>query len=802
MGHPPRQQRHGVQLVVHHRPGLPSPLAQQALHRGGELHGIERLGEVGVGARLLASHPVLQGRLGGEHDHRRVAEPGIFLDSPAQLEAIHPGHHPVGDHQVRAHPLDDLPALDAVRGHVDLEVLAQVHVDQLQHLPVVLADQDPVALQLVPRHTLDGAALGDVLDLLIAVGLARQDLHRPLGEPAIRHPALARHRHLPAPLVQDVRGEVVHAGTQDHAHRGPLPQDALGVDLPAVEIRDLLHQGQADPRPPVPPGGGVVHLREAVEDGAQPVVRDADPAVLDLDPGTAVVQAVEADLDPATDRGELHGVGQQVQHHPLELLRVQVDVGGRLAHHHADRHVLAVRQGGHVGHDGAQEGRQVHRLRIQLEVGVLELGQVEHVVDQLEQPQRVAVHRLEDGDLLGIEVAQLARQDRVDGGQDQGQRRAQLMGDVREQGALHPVEFLELLVGTLQLGLGHLQLGGALLDLLLQVDVEVLDLPLAPLDLVELVLQLPHRLQELLALPLAVLLRVAQGPQQIEGLAHEEPEQGARGRDHRQRAPALPQPEPDHHSGQGQAGQEGGQVSRTIGPGDAVEAALPAPGAALLLDHLRRGQAPDHGHGRELAPAVVAHVGVLAVLGPGQLRVVARELEDLEGRLLVEVLRARADLPVHEGRVGHGPEQVVQGAPGLGLLALVPAAQGRRRVAGLADHGDEEAVQVPERDPVGLVDQVLVLQPRPAAEGPRLFVPQTLAQVEQRRPEGPGVDLLLDRPGRRRRGRLGVTSGCGGCDGRSHGPGPSSGTPLPGTAARADIRASPPCRACSASPPR
>ena len=60
--------------------------------------------------------------------------------------------------------------------------------------------------------------------------------------------------------------------------------------------------------------------------------------------------------------------------------------------------------------------------------------------------------------LLGRQPAHLALDDRPEGGQHQGQRRAQLVVDVGEELGLELVEGLELEVGFLELGRRLLEL--------------------------------------------------------------------------------------------------------------------------------------------------------------------------------------------------------------------------------------------------------------------------------------------------------------------------------------------------------
>ena len=85
-------------MVVGSPLSVPSGPAQQGPDAGGELLGLERLGDVVVGARLEPGHDVVAVGPGRHHDDRHVA---LAPQPPAQLEAVHAGQHDVDEHDVR-----------------------------------------------------------------------------------------------------------------------------------------------------------------------------------------------------------------------------------------------------------------------------------------------------------------------------------------------------------------------------------------------------------------------------------------------------------------------------------------------------------------------------------------------------------------------------------------------------------------------------------------------------------------------------------------------------------------------------
>ena len=100
------------------------------LQAGDQLPRIERLGQEIVdpgGQRLQA---LLAPAPAGEQDEVGVGSPGQAPDAAAQLQAIHPRHHPVGEHHLHATALQQRPGLDAVGRRHDL--VAQ-RPEQLRH---------------------------------------------------------------------------------------------------------------------------------------------------------------------------------------------------------------------------------------------------------------------------------------------------------------------------------------------------------------------------------------------------------------------------------------------------------------------------------------------------------------------------------------------------------------------------------------------------------------------------------------------------------------------------------------------
>jgi len=83
---------------------------------------VDRLGKEVVGARLEAAHPVLRLIERRYHDHRDVQGGRIGLDPAADLDAIHPRHHHVEQHDVRFDALDAFERVQSVHRGRHLEI--------------------------------------------------------------------------------------------------------------------------------------------------------------------------------------------------------------------------------------------------------------------------------------------------------------------------------------------------------------------------------------------------------------------------------------------------------------------------------------------------------------------------------------------------------------------------------------------------------------------------------------------------------------------------------------------------------
>lgn len=192
-----------------------------------------------------------------------------------------------------------------------------------------------------------------------------------------------------------------------------------------------------------------VGLGERLEDAIQRLLGDADAGVAHTDAHT-LGGGFHANVDPP-QAGELQRVGQQVADDLANPRRVAGNLGGQggvdqAGQLHAGRGVLREEAGG-VFHQDAQ----VERDLFQDQLPGLELGEVEHVVEQFHQHLAGVVG---DRQLLALFRGERAVEAQREHAEQAVQRRADLVAHVgQEAGAgLGHIEsglagFFEFLVG-------------------------------------------------------------------------------------------------------------------------------------------------------------------------------------------------------------------------------------------------------------------------------------------------------------------------------------------------------------------
>jgi hypothetical protein len=104
---------------------------------------VDRLGQVLLGAGLEALDHVDRVRLGGDQDDRHERQPGLALEPPADLDAVHLGHHNVEQDEIRMVFAGGRQGGLAVGRGQDVVALAgQAGAEDVQVRRVVVGDED------------------------------------------------------------------------------------------------------------------------------------------------------------------------------------------------------------------------------------------------------------------------------------------------------------------------------------------------------------------------------------------------------------------------------------------------------------------------------------------------------------------------------------------------------------------------------------------------------------------------------------------------------------------------------------
>jgi hypothetical protein len=270
-----------------------------------QLLGREGLGQVvlhGAAQQPDAQRVVGLGRQDQDGDLAQVV---VLADGGGEHVPAHPGHHQVADHEVGAHRAGLLQPLASVAGGGDAEAVREAFAQEAAQVRVVLDHEDAGAVVERP-------ALGLVL------------LH--LGGPAelLKDAAQALAAAQRGGASGGIAGRLADGGALGGAQRQvDLEQRAapggLGDgDLAAVEVHEVARDGEAEAGAPLLAGGGAVGLAEPFEDEGAGGRRDAGAAVAHRKDG-AVAFGPQRHGDAAAGGRELEGVGQQVEHHPLDL---------------------------------------------------------------------------------------------------------------------------------------------------------------------------------------------------------------------------------------------------------------------------------------------------------------------------------------------------------------------------------------------------------------------------------------------------------------------------------------------------
>ena len=337
--------------------------------------------------------------LGGQQHDRNRIQLAPRPDLSQQRLAAHDRHHDVAHDEVgRAVERARQPLASVVRADEPV-LVPETLTDELQHLAVVLHDQDrrPIGLELGRRLLLTLDRRPQLLDSLLR-GFGQYRPRR--GD----HAAMRSQRHV------DLEQRAAFGGLRDG-------------DRAAVKADEVARDGQAQTRAAKTAVRAALQLAESFEHRLPVRERNSRAAVRDLqdDPLRRPGFDAHGTAHGAAGGRELEGVRDQIEQDALNLVGVadSEHTFGRI-HRVSDppfsrEHVEV------AGHD-AEELRQIDLRVVERHLPRFQLRDVEQIVDVLEQRAPVTHHDLEVRSDRGRDVLGLEQPGRR--AQDQRQRRA------------------------------------------------------------------------------------------------------------------------------------------------------------------------------------------------------------------------------------------------------------------------------------------------------------------------------------------------------------------------------------------
>ncbi|MNS27817.1 hypothetical protein D3C72_597770 [compost metagenome] len=245
----------------------------------------------------------------------------------------------------------------------------------------------------------------------------------------------------------------------DQGKHTALPRFAGHADGTAEQRGQIAGDRQAQPGTAVAPIGGAIGLTEGFENAVVLIRLDADPRIADAERDAVIRRRSDGQADTAAF-SELHGVGQQVLEHLLQALAVGEQHQRRAVQQvHLEIQVLVHGQRLEQAPQAIDQACHTGVLRTDFQLAGLDFGDVQNVVDQVEQVIAGGVDRLGELHLLGREV--FFRVFRQQLGQDQRtvERRAQLVGHVGEEFGLVLARTLQFQRALFELDLRLIEFG-------------------------------------------------------------------------------------------------------------------------------------------------------------------------------------------------------------------------------------------------------------------------------------------------------------------------------------------------------
>ena len=373
---------------------------------------VDRLADIAVGTHAVVARIVGTERVGGQRDHRNVAESRFMrTDMGERFLAVHHRHVHVEQHQIERPCLQIADRIGAVLGLDDLDA------ERFEEEPRDLAVERMIVDQQ-DRKPLGPAHAAGAVDL----GLGRR-----LGFTAAGH------------------------GAEGQREGRALALLACRHQIALHQMRQLAADRQAEPGAAETACGGGVGLGEGCEQLVERFGAHADAGVghrdTHLDGAVIGRHGACRNIDAALV-GELDRIGNDIGDALPHADRVEAQEGRhRTVDRKRQRKPLFLCARRPELFEAAQQMAEIVVDRRYVETPGLDLGEIEHVVEDRHQRLAAVENRLDLVALLGREIA---RGHDLRHAENAVERRADLVADIGEKGRLGLVGGFGLLACLLQ----------------------------------------------------------------------------------------------------------------------------------------------------------------------------------------------------------------------------------------------------------------------------------------------------------------------------------------------------------------
>src|SRR5260221_2088152 len=242
---------------------------------------------------------------------------------------------------------------------------------------------------------------------------------------------------------------------KDKNEGASLPELALHVNRPAVQLDETLHQRQPKAGALRPLTEGAFGLAKLLKDQLMVFGVDPDPMIDDANLDGVPADGALGSREPAgthLDSGSLRRKLHSIRHEVVEDLFDQRDVrfdGKILRHIDLDGDLPHRRHALHDGADATDLFTNEHRLRMNLHPSRFHFGEIEDVVDDAQQVLPRGVDVVEEEGVPRLEVGDRVRNEDLRKADNGVERSAELMTGGGEECALGAIRFLRLGQGEL-----------------------------------------------------------------------------------------------------------------------------------------------------------------------------------------------------------------------------------------------------------------------------------------------------------------------------------------------------------------